>query len=143
MEELDPECAALAWRAVQTDHAAHRFNESLGQRQTEACAFYPSLLGAQPVERLEQPLSQGWGDPRPSIRDADPKATFRNRVTCNGEPTSLTVVFDRVRHEVQEHLLQPLVIRPHVLRVERLPDALELDRACDGQRPRQVQDLLD
>src|SRR2546422_10464110 len=78
LEELDPERAPRARLALHADRTPHGFDEPLRQRQTQARPLHPTLLRAQSVEWLEQPLLQRRGDAGPRVQIG--RASCRERV---------------------------------------------------------------
>ena len=58
-------------RRLDADRAAHRFGEPLRQRESEARALDARLLGAEAIERREQPRHLVGGNSGPGVRDHD------------------------------------------------------------------------
>ena len=58
-----------------------------------------------------------------------------SRIAGHRELATLAVVLDAVRHEVQQHLLEPLRVGPDVLSVKRCAGGQELDAASGRERP--------
>ena len=83
-----------------------------GERQADAGAFDVGGFGSQPVEGREDAVVQILGDADALVDDADAQAIGaaeggdRDRAAGVG-------IFDRVRNEIGQHLMQQLTICPN------------------------------
>ena len=141
--QLDPEEAAPALRVVETDGAAHRLHEPLGEREPEPGALDGTRLGAEAVERREEPRAPVVRNARARVGDRETDPADGHLVTADDEAAGLVVVLDRIGDQVQQHLLQPLGVREHVAMVERAAGDLDVDAPLGGERTGQVHDAGD
>ena len=88
----------------------HCLDQDLRQSQPESGALGGALLGAKPVEGIEEPLQQVRRDPIPRVRDQHCEAVRSALFDRDRYGPSRPVVFDRVREQVQQNLLQPLLV---------------------------------
>src|ERR1039457_838377 len=67
--ELDPEYAALAYRALHTNVAAHQFGQPFAYYQPDARAFFGQPLLSEAVERLKQVVQVIGRQPGAGVTD--------------------------------------------------------------------------
>ncbi len=109
--EGEPERGALAWSAMESDHAAHELDELFGDGESEAGAAVFSGEGTVSLaEGLEEPVAGFWGDADPCIGDFEAEADGVVRVGDGMEVEDDLAGFrklDGVGEEVGDDLAQP------------------------------------
>ena len=111
--KFEPERGAVPGRAVDPEGPAHRGDELLRQRETQAGAFDPGCVRLQPVEGNEESLRELGRDARAGVGDGDAHPLVV-RLTVEGHAAAVTVELDRVGQEIEQHLLEPLAVAAHV-----------------------------
>ena len=100
-----------------------------------------SLVRVESLERHEQPPSTLFADARSAVDHADPHVVADDAQRESRTVPEIGVVLHRVRHEVQQDLLQPLMVRRHGdLRGDVRRDG---DVLVAGQRPHQADHRVD
>ena len=122
------------------ERAAHRLDQAARQREAEPRALDAALLGAESLERREQPLVLVGRNARPGIlhRDADARRVRRRGDAGNAHDGIRRAVFHRVREQVEQHLREPLSVRAHEevgVHIRTLePEPTVLGDRTDGER---------
>ena len=92
----------------------------------------------------EQLLDRGLVETRPRVRDADAHALAAvGALDRHANLAAAPVVLDRVRDQVDQHLLQALVVREHVAVAARQLRVVDHDLHALGERPREVDRVVD
>src|SRR5207249_9937111 len=93
--QLYPVDAAPALRVVETDGAAHRLHEPLGEREPEPGALDGTRLGAEAVERREEPRAPVVRNARARVGDRETDPADGHLVTAADEAAGLVVALER------------------------------------------------
>jgi hypothetical protein len=131
------------------DHAlggqapAHRLDQPLGQGQAHAGALDLGLLDPEAVERLEQPGHLVGRDAVAVVGDHDRHPALGRRPAGDADVAPMAAVLDGVGGQVQQHLLEPLVVGLDGPAAVARRRGLDGDPAFGGQRPDQVDGVLD
>ena len=89
--EFDPERRSLADFAVDSQRAADRFDEALGERESEPGAFDARRLGVQSVKGGEESFAQVGTDARTGVGDRE-----SDHAALSTRTSMVTVPFGRL-----------------------------------------------
>ena len=156
--ELDPEGAAHAGLALDTDAAVHPLDELAREREPEPGSRHRRALGAEPLERLEEPgfLLRSEAGPGVAHREPDPFAQRPAGSVRQVRPVdaglarrlhvdvgAIAGVLDRVGEQVQQRLHQSLPVRKHVGIRAVAEDPAHLVVVAERRRRHEAHALLD
>ena len=139
--QAQPEGAADTDLALEPDLAAHRFHQVLAQRQAQAGAFHAGAHRVEPLESLEQARRLLRAQTQAVVADADAHALRFGRAG-DVHVALRPVVLDGVRHQVEQHLLQPRAVGHHKTRAADFALHVHVDAVGARQRVHQTHALL-
>ena len=104
----------------------------VGQHEAEARALDRGLLGAEPIERREQPAHHLGRDAPTGVADAETNLLGAD-LRRHADGATRPVVLDGIRQEVQHDLLETLTIGQHVALERRHHDVDSLGGRLEPQ----------
>jgi len=111
--KVDPEHAANAGCAFDTDLAAHQLDQALGDDQSDAGALRSARLLPQSVEGLKERIKLCRLQTRAGVLHGDANPLRAAPAAFDVDRASFAVVLDGVGQEIEQHLLQPRAIGDH------------------------------
>ena len=137
----EPERASHAERRVDADLPSHRFHEPLAEREADAGTVDALRIGLEPLEGQEDSRELIGRDAASGVahpHDDHP----RDLASGERDPATTTVVLDRVREQVEEHLAQADRVGDGHARRFGLGAHLDGDAVRVGERLHQLECFL-